>query len=72
VAFWAAYVVTRPLGASFADWFGKPHAQTGLGLGDGPVSAIGLVAFAALVAHLARTRRDVQRSSRTAYAGAEA
>src|ERR1700754_3607057 len=27
-AFWAAYIVTRPLGASFADWFGKPHAQT--------------------------------------------
>jgi uncharacterized membrane-anchored protein len=59
-AFWASYVVTRPLGASFADWFGKPHAQTGLGLGDGAVSAIGLIAFAALVAYLARTRRDVQ------------
>ncbi len=37
VAFWAAYVVTRPLGASFADWFSKPHVNTGLGLGDGTV-----------------------------------
>ena len=33
VAFWFAYVVTRPLGASFADWFAKPHAIAGLGLG---------------------------------------
>src|SRR6201995_662711 len=38
IAFWAAYVVTRPIGASFADWFGKPHSQSGLGLGDGVVS----------------------------------
>src|SRR3984957_10545997 len=37
-AFWFAYIVTRPLGASFADWFSKPTAQTGLGLGDGTVS----------------------------------
>jgi uncharacterized membrane-anchored protein len=60
VAFWAAYVVTRPLGASFADWFGKPHGQTGLGLGDGTVSAIALVAFAVAVAYLATTRSDIQ------------
>jgi uncharacterized membrane-anchored protein len=59
-AFWASYVVTRPLGASFADWFGKPPGQTGLGLGDGVVSGLGLIAFAALVAYLARTRRDIQ------------
>jgi uncharacterized membrane-anchored protein len=60
-AFWAAYVVTRPLGASFADWFGKPHAQTGLGLGDGTVSAVALIAFVVLVAYAATMRRDVQR-----------
>src|SRR3954467_6173554 len=35
VAFWAAYVVTRPLGASIPDWLRKPPAHTGLGLGDG-------------------------------------
>jgi uncharacterized membrane-anchored protein len=60
VAFWAAYVVTRPLGASFADGFSK-HAGGGLGLGDGTVSAVALGAFIALVAYLAVTRRDVQR-----------
>jgi uncharacterized membrane-anchored protein len=60
LAFWAAYVVTRPLGASIADWFGKPHGQTGLGLGDGPVSGLALVAFVGLVAYLASTKSDIQ------------
>jgi uncharacterized membrane-anchored protein len=47
-AFWFAYIVTRPLGASFADWMGKPHHVSGLGLGDGIVSlglAILIVGF---------------------------
>ena len=35
VAFWFAYVVTRPLGASFADYASKPHALSGAALGDG-------------------------------------
>jgi uncharacterized membrane-anchored protein len=60
LAFWFAYVVTRPLGASFADWFSKPTAQSGLGLGDGTVSAIALVVFIALVAYVAVTKLDVQ------------
>ena len=60
LAFWFAYVVTRPLGASFADWFSKPGAQSGLGLGDGTVSAIALIVFIALVAYVAVTKRDVQ------------
>lgn len=38
--FWLAYIITRPLGASFADWFGKPHTMTGLGYGDGTVSLV--------------------------------
>ncbi len=61
-AFWAAYVVTRPLGASFADWLGKPHDRgAGLGLGDGPVTLVGLALIVALVARLAVTRSDVQQ-----------
>jgi uncharacterized membrane-anchored protein len=60
VAFWAAYIVTRPLGASFADWFGKPPSRSGLGLGDGAVSGIALVVFIALVAYVAATKRDIQ------------
>jgi uncharacterized membrane-anchored protein len=60
LAFWSAYVVTRPLGASFADWFSKPRPQTGLNLGDGPVSGIALIIFIGLVAYVARTRHGVQ------------
>jgi uncharacterized membrane-anchored protein len=67
-AFWSAYVVTRPLGASFADWFGKPHGQTGLGLGDGTVSAIALLAFVAGVAYLNATKSDVQVRTQPAEA----
>jgi uncharacterized membrane-anchored protein len=59
LAFWLAYIVTRPLGASFADWFSK-STQGGLGLGDGIVSAIALVIFIALVAYVTVTKRDIQ------------
>ena len=59
VAFWACYVVTRPLGASFADGFSKP-TQGGLGWGDGIVTLIGLVAFAMLVTYVAITKHDIQ------------
>lgn len=64
LAFWAAYVVTRPLGASFADGFSKPTGG-GLNWGDGTVSLLGLVVFVALVAYLAITKRDVQRPAVT-------
>jgi len=40
LAFWTAYVLTRPLGASVADWLGKPKAVSGLGWGDGVASLI--------------------------------
>jgi uncharacterized membrane-anchored protein len=61
-AFWLAYIVTRPLGASFADWFSKPPSISGLGLGDDTVSAIGLGVFVVLVAYVTVTKRDVQRA----------
>ena len=61
-AFWFAYVVTRPLGASFADGFSKP-AGGGLGIGDGPVSLVALVIFVGLVAWVTVTKRDVQRTA---------
>jgi uncharacterized membrane-anchored protein len=60
-SFWFAYVVTRPVGASFADWLGKPRNAGGLGVGDGVVSLILAVVIIGLVAYLARTHRDVQR-----------
>jgi len=45
-AFWTAYVLTRPLGASFADWTAK---KSGLGIGDGTVTLVSLVLIVALV-----------------------
>jgi uncharacterized membrane-anchored protein len=61
VAFWAAYVVTRPLGASFADWLGKPSSLAGgLALGDGAVAAVGFVVFVLLVAYVQVSRHGVQ------------
>ena len=50
--FWAAYVMTRPLGASFADWFAVEPARGGVGLGTGPVSGVLLAVFAVLLAVL--------------------
>ena len=36
--FWTAYVLTRPLGASFADWVGVSHVRGGLNWGPGTVA----------------------------------
>jgi uncharacterized membrane-anchored protein len=60
-AFWFAYVVTRPLGASFADWMGKPTNLGGLGWGSGRVSLVLTALIICFVAFLAVTRKDVQR-----------
>ncbi len=57
LAFWWAYVMTRPLGASFADWFGKSKSAGGLGVGDGPVAFALLVVIAALVGYLSVDHR---------------
>lgn len=58
-AFWGAYVLTRPLGASIADWFAVPPERGGLGLGTLGVSVVGLLGIAALVTALQlRDARD--------------
>jgi uncharacterized membrane-anchored protein len=57
-AFWTAYVMTRPLGASVADWLGKPTNVSGVGVGSGPVSLILAVMIAAFVLYLAASRID--------------
>lgn len=58
LAFWSAYVLTRPLGASIADWLSKPSTVGGLSLGDGPVSLAFTLVIFVLVAYLAITRKD--------------
>jgi uncharacterized membrane-anchored protein len=59
VAFWFAYVLTRPVGASFADWFGVSAERGGLGLGSGPVALVLAAAIAALVLRMTWTARRV-------------
>jgi len=61
VAFWFAYVVTRPLGASFADYVSKPHSLSGINFGDGPAALIATILVAILVGYLAVARTDIQR-----------
>jgi uncharacterized membrane-anchored protein len=62
-AFWMSYVVTRPLGASFADWIDKPKGGSGLGFGDGPTASAFAVVVVVLVCYLALARPDIQSRS---------
>jgi uncharacterized membrane-anchored protein len=59
LTFWAAYVLTRPLGASIADWLGKPPDRTGLGWGDGPVTVAASALIVGLVAWSSRRPEGV-------------
>jgi uncharacterized membrane-anchored protein len=68
-AFWTAYVLTRPLGASLADWLGKAPRLSGLGWGDGTVTAGATVAIVAAVGWLAGSGRAVQTAEPAAVAG---
>lgn len=65
-AFWFAYIMTRPVGASFADWFGVARHDGGMGFGRGPVALVLTIAIVALVAFLAITKRDVQEARKSA------
>ncbi|WP_125617064.1 hypothetical protein [Specibacter cremeus] len=56
-AFWLAYILTRPVGASFADWLAVPAARGGLDWGTGQVSVALAVVIAGFVAYLALSRR---------------
>jgi uncharacterized membrane-anchored protein len=56
VAFWWAYLITRPLGASVADWLSKPIKSGGLAYGDGPVAAVLLVVALVLITFAAIRR----------------
>lgn len=59
-AFWFAYIVTRPLGASFADWLGRPSKLGGMGLGTGQVSLALAIVILGFVGYLTVTRKDVK------------
>jgi uncharacterized membrane-anchored protein len=58
LAFWIAYVLTRPLGASIGDYMSQPAHAGGLGLGTTGTSAIFLSAILGLVVYLTVTKTD--------------
>ncbi len=58
LAFWLAYILTRPLGASLGDGFSQSPHDGGLGVGTVGTSALFLVAISALVVYLTRSRVD--------------
>jgi uncharacterized membrane-anchored protein len=60
LAFWWAYVLTRPLGASFADYVSKARSIGGINFGDGRTEVVALVAVAVLVRYLQVARADIQ------------
>ena len=59
LAFWVAYILTRPLGASIGDYLSQPKADGGLGLGTTVTSVIFLLTILAVVVYLSLTKVDV-------------
>ncbi|TCW57824.1 putative membrane-anchored protein [Bacillus thuringiensis] len=62
LAFWIAYILTRPFGASFGDYLSQSRDAGGLGLGTIETSVIFLVTILSLVIYLTKTKKDVNPS----------
>ncbi len=58
LSFWLAYILTRPLGASFGDLLSQPTDYGGLGLGTIVTSLVFLGCIAAIVAYMSIVNRD--------------
>lgn len=67
VSFWFAYIVTRPLGASYADWLGVPQSLGGLNFGRGTVAISLTVVIIAWVAYLTVAKPDVDSTPARAF-----
>ncbi len=63
LAFWLAYILTRPLGASMGDLLTAAKGEGGLGIGTIPVSAVFLLIIVVLVIHLDREEKKKARAS---------
>ena len=59
LAFWFAYTITRPLGASLADWLGVPHYLGGLDWGRGSVAIVLTIPILIAVGYMAMSGVDV-------------
>lgn len=58
LAFWLAYVLTRPLGASIGDFLTQAHKDGGLGISTMVVSALFMTIIVVLVAYLSKVDRE--------------
>lgn len=65
LAFWIAYILTRPLGASLGDYLSQPKINGGLGLGTTVTSVIFLIAILAIIIFLAVTKIDTTAKNET-------
>ncbi len=63
LAFWLAYILTRPLGASLGDLLSQPTDYGGLGLGTTVTSLIFLGTIAAIVVYMTMIRRRGETES---------
>lgn len=63
LAFWLAYILTRPLGASFGDLLSQPVEYGGLGLGTTVTSVLFLAVIAGLVVYMSLMSRGGERVS---------
>ena len=65
-AFWIAYILTRPLGASLGDYLSQAHGVGGLGLGTVVTSTLFLITILVTVVYLTITKKDVARAQDSA------
>jgi len=58
LAFWLAYILTRPLGASIGDYLSQSKDDGGLGVGTVVTSAIFIGAILVTIIYLTLTKKD--------------
>ena len=61
MTFWLAYIITRPFGASFADWFGRTPNLGGIGFGTGKTSLVLIILIIIFITYLSITRSDTKK-----------
>lgn len=59
LAFWLAYIMTRPLGAALGDLLSQDPDAGGLGLGTDVTSLVFLIAIAVGITYFARSKKDL-------------
>ena len=61
LAFWLAYILTRPMGASFGDLLSQSKVDGGLGFGTVITSALFLAAIVALIGYMTVTHEGLEK-----------